>query len=185
MGFVERHACKVRALLNRQVGRLLQQRKVAHHAGKRRAQVMRQVCDQIVFAVRLIAQGLLDLALAIAHAVERALDLQKVAIDVVPCVGVIDQAILNTGGKHAVSMPFALLIALVVQGAATKEQDAHGERQHKAEHVEHKAGIEQHRPLDAAECHGADRQRYSPRGTANHHAAANDFESIDQQKADE
>ena len=48
---VERHARKVCALLNRQVGRLLQQREVAHHAGKRRAQVMRQVCDQIVLAV--------------------------------------------------------------------------------------------------------------------------------------
>ena len=146
---------------------------------------MRQVGDQIVFAVRFITQGLLDLALAIAHAVERTLDLQKVAIDVVPCVGVIDQAILNTGGEHAVGMLPALLIALVVQSAAAKEQDAHGERQHKAEHVEHKAGVKEHRLGHAAKRHGSNRQCDGPCGAADHHAAANDFESIDQQKADE
>ena len=34
---VERHARKVRTLLNRQLGSLLQQRKIAHHTGKRGA----------------------------------------------------------------------------------------------------------------------------------------------------
>ncbi len=145
---------------------------------------MCQVRDQIVLAMRLVTQGLLHLALAIAHTVECALDLQEVAVDVVPGVGVIDQAILNTSGQHTIGMLLALLIALVVQGAAAKEQHAHGKRQHKAKHVEYKAGIEQHRPFDAAECHGANRQRHGPRGTANHHAAAYDFKSIDQQKAD-
>lgn len=114
---------------------------------------MCQVRDQIVLAMRLVTQGLLHLALAIAHTVECALDLQEVAVDVVPGVGVIDQAILNTSGQHTIGMLLALLIALVVQGAAAKEQHAHGKRQHKAKHVEYKAGIEQHRPFDAAECH--------------------------------
>ena len=146
---------------------------------------MGQVSDKIVLAMRLVAQSLLDLALAIAHAVECALDLKKVSVDVVPRVGVIDQAILDTGGKHTVGMLFPLFIALVVQSAAAKEQDAHGKCQHKAEHVEHKAGIEQHRPLDAAERHGTDRQRHGPCGTANHHATTYDFKAIDQQKTDE
>lgn len=35
-----------------------------------------------------------------------------------------------------------------------------------------------------AERHGANRQRHGPRGAANHHAAAHDLKSIDQQKAD-
>ena len=97
----------------------------------------------------------------------------------------IDQAVLNTGSKHAVGMLLTLLIALVVQSAAAKEQDAHGERQDKAKHVEYKAGIEQHRSLNATECHGADRQRHDPRGTADHHAATHDFKAIDQHEADE
>ena len=145
---------------------------------------MCQVRDQIVLAMRLVTQSLLHLALTVTHAVKGALDLQEVAVNVVPGVGVIDQAILNTSGQHTIGMLLALLVALVVQGAAAKEQHAHGKRQHKAKHVEYKAGIEQHRPFDAAECHGANRQRHGPRGTANHHAAAYDFKSIDQQKAD-
>ena len=48
---VKRHARKVRALLDWQLGGLLQQGKVADHAGERRAQVMRQVCDQVVLAM--------------------------------------------------------------------------------------------------------------------------------------
>lgn len=123
--------------------------------------------------------------LAVAHTVEHTLDLQEVAVDVVPRVGMIDQAVLNTGGKHAVGMLLTLLIALVVQSAAAKEQDAHGERQDKAKHVEYKAGIDQHRSLNATECHGADRQRHDPRGTADHHATTHDFKAIDQQEADE
>ena len=97
----------------------------------------------------------------------------------------INQAILDAGGKHAVGMLLPLLIALVIQGAAAKEQDAHGKRQDKAEHIEHKGSVEQHRPLDAAERHGTDRQCDSPCGPANHHATAYDFKAIDQQKADE
>ena len=128
---------------------------------------------------------MLDFALAIAHTVEHTLDLQEVAVDVVPRVGMIDQAILNTGGKHAVGMPLTLLIALVVQGAAAKEQDAYGERQDKAKHVEYKAGIEQRRSLNATECHGTDRQRHGPRGTANHDTTTHDFKAINQQEADE
>ncbi len=96
----------------------------------------------------------------------------------------INQAILNTGGQHTVGMLLALLIALVVQGAAAKEQHAHGKRQHKAKHVEYKAGIKQHGPYNTAKCHGAYRQRNGPCGTANYHTATNDFKSINQQKAE-
>ena len=144
---------------------------------------MCQVRDQIVLAMRFVTQGLLHLALTVTHAVKGALDLQEVAVDVVPGVGVIDQAILNTSGQHTIGMLLALFVALIVQGAATQEQHARGKRQHKAKHVEYKAGIEQHRPFDAAERHGANRQRHGPRGAANHHAAAHDLKSIDQQKA--
>lgn len=96
----------------------------------------------------------------------------------------IDQAILNTSAQHTIGMLLALFVALVVQGAAAQEQHAHGKRQHKAKHAEYKAGIEQHRPFNAAERHGANRQRHGPHGAANHHAAAHDLKSIDQQKAD-
>jgi len=51
MCLVKRHARKVRALLDWQLGGLLQQGEVAHHAGERRAQVMRQVCDQVILAM--------------------------------------------------------------------------------------------------------------------------------------
>ena len=185
VSFVERHARKARTLLNWQIGGLLQQRKIAHHAGERRAKVVRQVGDQVILAMRLVTQSLLDLALAIANLVERTLDFYKIAVDVVPRVGMIDQAVLNTGGNHAVGVQLALLITLVIQGAAAKEQDAHGKCQHKAKHVEHKSGVKEHRLDNTAKRHSPDRQRNCPCGAADHHAAANDFESIDQQKADE
>lgn len=185
MGFVERHARKACTLLKRQIGSLLQERKIAHHAGKRRAQVVRQVRNQVIFAMRFVAQGLLNLTLAIARPVERTLDLEKVAVDGIPRVGVVDQTVLNTGGDHAVGTLLALLITLVIQGTPAKEQDTHGECQHKAEHVEHKGGIKEHGPANTAKRHGPDRQRSRPRGTADYHAAANDFKSIDQQEANE
>ncbi len=53
---------------------------------------------------------------------------------------------LNTSGDYAVGMLLALLITLVIQGTPAKEQDTHGERQHKAEHVEHKGGVKEHGP---------------------------------------
>ena len=141
---------------------------------------MRQVRHQVIFAVGFVTQGLLNPTLAIARPVERALDLEEVAVNVVPCVGVIDQTVLNAGGDHAVGMLLALLITLVVQGTPAKEQDAHGKCQHKAKHVEHKAGIKEHGLANTAKRQGPDRQRKGPRGTADYHAAANDFESIDQ-----
>ena len=113
------------------------------------------------------------------------LDLEKVAVDGIPRVGVVDQTVLNTGGDHAVGTLLALLITLVIQGTPAKEQDTHGECQHKAEHVEHKGGIKEHGPANTAKRHGPDRQRSRPRGTADYHAAANDFKSIDQQEANE
>ena len=128
---------------------------------------------------------MLHLTLAIARAVERTLDLQEVSVDVVPGVRMIDQAVLDTGRKHAIGMLFPLLVALVIQRSAAKEQDAHGKRQDKAKHVEYKAGIEQHRSPNATECHGANRQRHDPRGTADYHATTHDFKAIDQQEADE
>ena len=111
--------------------------------------------------------------------------LEKVAVDGIPRVGVVDQTVLNTSGDYAVGMLLALLITLVIQGTPAKEQDTHGERQHKAEHVEHKGGVKEHGPANTAKRHGPDRQRSRPRGTADYHAAANDFKSIDQQKANE
>ena len=146
---------------------------------------MRQVRNQVIFAVGFVTQGLLNPTLAIARPVERALDLEEVAVNVVPCVGVIDQTVLNTGGDHAVGMQLALLVTLVIQGAPAKEQDAHGKRQHKAKHVEHKGGVKEHGLDNTAKRHGPDRQRNGPRGTADYHTATNDFESIDQQKANE
>ena len=112
-------------------------------------------------------------------------DLEKIAVDGIPRVGVVDQTVPNTSGDYAVGMLLALLITLVIQGASAKEQNAHGKRQHKAEHVEHKGGIKEHGLANIAKRHGPDCQHNCPRGTANYHAAANDFKSIDQQEANE
>ena len=185
VGLVDCHARKTRALLKRQIGGLLQERKVAHHAGERRAQVVRQVRHQVIFAVGFVTQGLLNPTLAIARPVERTLGLEEVAVNVVPCVGVIDQTVLNAGGNHAVCVQLALLVTLVVQGASAEEQDAHGKRQHKSKHVEHKAGVKEYGVANTAKRHGPDRQRNCPRGAADHHTATNDFESINQQNANE
>ena len=121
MGLVERHARKACTLLKRQIGSFLQERKIAHHAGERRAQIMRQVRNQVIFAMRFIAQGLLNLTLAIARPIERALDLEKSAVDGIPRIGVVDQTVLNTAGDYAVGMLLALLITLVLQGTPAKE----------------------------------------------------------------
>lgn len=82
---------------------------------------MRQVRNQVIFAMRFVAQGLLNLTLAIARPIERALDLEKIAVDGIPGVGVVDQTVLNTGGDYAVGMLLALLITLVIQGTPAKE----------------------------------------------------------------
>ena len=85
---------------------------------------MCQVRDQIVLAMRLVTQSLLHLTPTVTHAVKGALDLQEVAVDVVPGVGVIDQAILNTSSQHTIGMLLALFVALVVQGSAAQEHHA-------------------------------------------------------------
>ena len=83
---------------------------------------MRQVRNQIIFAMRFVAQGLLNLALTIARPIERTLDLEKVAVDGIPRVRAIDQTVLNTGGDHAVGMLLALLITLVIQARPQKNR---------------------------------------------------------------
>ena len=183
MRLLERDAGKAGALLHREIGGLLEKREIAHHARERRLEVVGEVGDEVIFAARLVAQGLLGAALALAHAVEGALHLEVVAVEALPVVAVLDQAVDEMGGDDVVGLLLAARIAEPEHGAARKVGAAHGDGEQKA--APHKEVIE---PKDKRGRHAsgddsAHQEGEKPRGAAQDGAAPRGRKPIDQKIA--
>ena len=140
MRLVQGDAGKTGALLGGKVGRLLQQRQVAHHTGERGLEVVGEVGDEVVLAAGLVAQGVGHLALAAAHAVDGALHLEERPVEVRHVLGMVDQALDHVGGDGAIRQRLAPVVPHVIHGAAGKEHAAH--RQGEQEAAEHEQVVD-------------------------------------------
>ena len=98
------HARETHPLLLGKIGGLVQQREVAHDARERRLEVVRQIGHQIVLAGSIRPEAPAPQDARVPHPIERAFDLKIVAVQVVPVIRMLDQAIDHVAGDGFVRL---------------------------------------------------------------------------------
>jgi len=166
-----------RALLHRQVGSLLQQGEVTHHAGERRLEIVGEVGDQIVLAARLIAQGVGDLALLVVHAADRTLHLQEGSVEVVHILRVVDQAVDKVVGDDSIRGSLPAVVAGIIQRTPHKEDAAHRACEQEAAEHEQVIYIDEQRSCTIRE-QGSEEDHGEPSGAAERHRAADRHKAV-------
>ena len=176
---VERDARKASALLNGQVGSLLEKREVAHHARQRRFEVVREIGDEVVFAAGLVAQSIRHLTFAVAHAVDSALHLEKRTVKIRHVLGVLNETVDHMRGDRTICQGLAAVVPHVIHRATGKKDTAHREREQKA--AEHEQVVEvNEKPAGAHREKTAQEQDDEPRKAAERNCAAGRDKPVDE-----